>query len=145
MPAYAHEVAQAKAEGVEICLLTAPTRFLGRHRLEGVECVRMELGEPDESGRARPRPVPGSEYVIPCETAIRAIGQESRREPAEWIEGLELDAKGRVRIDPTTGRTSETWVYAAGDLTNGGATVVEAVREGKLAARAVDSDLRRIP
>jgi dihydropyrimidine dehydrogenase (NAD+) subunit PreT len=145
MPAYPHEVEQAKAEGVELRLLTAPTRFIGRQWLEGVECVRMELGEPDESGRARPEPVPGSEHVIPCETAIRAIGQEPRRELAEWIQGLALDGKGRVWIDPKTGRTSEPWIYAAGDLTNGGATVVEAVREGKLAARAVDQDLRRIP
>jgi glutamate synthase (NADPH/NADH) small chain len=145
MPAYPHEVEQAKAEGVELRLLTAPTRFIGRVRLEGVECVCMELSEPDESGRARPEPVPGSEHVIACETAIRAIGQEPRRELAAWIEGLELDGKGRVWIDPKTGRTSEPWIYAAGDLTNGGATVVEAVREGKLAARTVDDDLRRVP
>jgi dihydropyrimidine dehydrogenase (NAD+) subunit PreT len=141
MPAYPHEVEQARAEGVEIRFLTNPTRFLGRLRLEGVECIRMELGPPDESGRARPEPVPGSEHAIPCDVAIRAIGQEPRRELAEWVEGLELDAGGRVRIDET-GRTSAARFYAAGDATNGGATVVEAVRQGKLAARAVDEDLR---
>jgi glutamate synthase (NADPH/NADH) small chain len=142
MPAYPHEIEQARAEGVEISWLTAPTRFLGRVWLEGVECVRMELGPPDASGRARPEPVPGSEHVVPCDTAIKAIGQEPRRELADWIEGLELDAAGRTAIDPGTGRTSRAWIYAAGDMTNGGATVVEAVREGKLAARAVDHDLR---
>jgi dihydropyrimidine dehydrogenase (NAD+) subunit PreT len=142
MPAYPHEVEQAKAEGVELRLLTAPTRFVGRQWLEGVECIRMELGEPDESGRARPKPVPGSEHVISCDTAIKAIGQEPRRELAEWIEGLELDAGGRVAVDPETGRTSAARFYAAGDATNGGATVVEAVREGKLAARAVDAELK---
>jgi dihydropyrimidine dehydrogenase (NAD+) subunit PreT len=141
MPAYPHEVEQARAEGVEIRFLTNPTRFLGRLRLEGVECVLMELGPPDESGRARPEPVPASEHVIPCDVAIRAIGQEPRRELAEWVEGLELDAGGRVRIDET-GHTSAARFYAAGDATNGGATVVEAVRQGKLAARAVDEDLR---
>jgi dihydropyrimidine dehydrogenase (NAD+) subunit PreT len=142
MPAYPHEVEQAKAEGVEFRLLTNPVRFVGRHRIEGVECVQMELGEPDETGRATPQPVSGSEHVVPCDTLIKAIGQEPRRELAEWIDGLELDSKGRVAIDPATGRTSHARIYAAGDTTNGGATVVEAVREGKLAARAVDSDLR---
>jgi glutamate synthase (NADPH/NADH) small chain len=142
MPAYPHEVAQARREGVEIRFLTAPARFLGRNRLEGVECVRMELGEPDESGRARPMPLAGSEHTIPCETAVMAIGQEPRLELADWIEGLELDTKGRIDVEPDTGRTSKPWLYAAGDATNGGATVVEAVRQGKLAARAIDSDLR---
>ncbi len=142
MPAYPHEVAQARAEGIEISWLTNPVRFVGRHRIEGVECVRMELGEPDESGRARPVPIAGSEHVVPCDTVIKAIGQEPRRELAEWIEGLELDADGRVAVEPKTGRTSRARFYAAGDATNGGATVVEAVREGKLAARAVDADLR---
>jgi glutamate synthase (NADPH/NADH) small chain len=143
MPAYPHEVEQVRAEGVEIRFLTNPTRFLGQVRLGGIECVRMELGAPDQSGRARPEPVPGSEHVVPCETAIKAIGQKPRRELAEWIDGLELDAAGRVAVDPETGRTSAAQFYAAGDATNGGTTVVEAVREGKLAARAVDADLRR--
>jgi glutamate synthase (NADPH/NADH) small chain len=145
MPAYPHEVEQARSEGVEIRLLTSPVRFLGRTWLEGVECVRMELGEPDESGRARPEPVPGSEHVIPCETAIKAIGQEPREEPAEWLGDRLMDAKGRLWADPLNGRTSEPWVYAAGDATNGGATVVEAVRQGKLVARTVDDDLQRVP
>jgi dihydropyrimidine dehydrogenase (NAD+) subunit PreT len=144
MPAYPHEVEQAKAEGVELRLLTNPLRFLGRSRLEGVECLRMALGGPDESGRARPEPVPASEHIIECDTAIKAIGQEPRRELADWIEGLQLDAGGRVAVDPETRRTSAARFYGAGDATNGGATVVEAVREGKLAARAVDQDLRRI-
>ncbi len=145
MPAYQHEVEQAKAEGVELRLLTSPVRFLGRTWLEGVECIRMELGEPDESGRARPEPVPGSEHVIPCETAIKAIGQEPRGELAEWIAGRLLDAHGRLWTDPHNGRTSEPWIYAAGDATNGGATVVEAVRQAKLVAATVDDDLQRLP
>lgn len=145
MPAYPHEVEQARREGVEIRWLTNPTRFVGRVRLEGVECVRMELGPADGSGRARPEPIGGSEHIVLCETAVKAIGQEPRRELAEWIEGLELDADGRVAVDSETGRTSAARFYAAGDATNGGATVVEAVREGKLAARAVDADLRRAP
>jgi dihydropyrimidine dehydrogenase (NAD+) subunit PreT len=144
MPAYPHEVKEARGDGVEFRWLTAPVRFVGRHRVEGVECVRMSLGEPDASGRARPEPVVGSEHVLPAETVIRAIGQEPRTELADWIEGIELD-EGLVRIDPATGRTSRPRFYAAGDVTNGGATVVEAVREGKLAARAIDTELRGTP
>jgi glutamate synthase (NADPH/NADH) small chain len=132
MPAYPQEALEAREEGVELHWLTAPTGFLGRRRLEGVECVRMRLGEPDASGRARPEPVPGSEHVVPAETAIVAIGQEPRAEFADLIAG----------VDPATGRTQTAKLYAAGDAVNGGATVVEAVREAKIAARSVDTDLR---
>jgi len=134
MPAYPQEVLEAREEGVELRWLTAPTRFLGRGRLTGIECVRMELGEPDAGGRARPEPVPGSEHIVPAQTAIIAIGQQARPEFADVFEGL----------DPETGRTAQPGFYAAGDATNGGATVVEAVREGKLAARTVDIDLRTV-
>jgi glutamate synthase (NADPH/NADH) small chain len=132
MPAYPEEVLEAREEGVELRRLTAPTRFLGRFRLEGVECVRMELGEPDASGRRRPEPVPGSEHVVPAQTAIVAIGQQERPEFADIV----------ATVDRETGRTARPGLYAAGDATNGGATVVEAVREGKIAARSVDADLR---
>ena len=134
MPAYPQEVLEAREEGVELRWLTAPARFLGSARLTGVECVRMELGEPDAGGRARPEPVPGSEHVIPAQTAIIAIGQQPRPDFADLLEGF----------DPETGRANHSRFYAAGDATNGGATVVEAVREGKLAARTVDIDLRTV-
>ena len=134
MPAYPQEVLEAREEGVELRWLTAPTRFLGRGRLTGIECVRMELGEPDTGGRARPEPIPGSEHVVPAQTAIIAIGQQARPEFTDVLAGL----------DPETGRTAQPHFYAAGDATNGGATVVEAVREGKLAARTVDIDLRTV-
>ncbi|HZO63140.1 MAG TPA: FAD-dependent oxidoreductase, partial [Gaiellaceae bacterium] len=85
MPAYPQEVLEAREEGVELRWLTAPTCFLGRHRLEGVECIRMRLGEPDAGGRKRPEPIAGSEHVVPAETAIIAIGQEPRGEFADLI------------------------------------------------------------
>jgi dihydropyrimidine dehydrogenase (NAD+) subunit PreT len=135
MPAYPHEVEEARAEGVEFAWLTAPARFVGSGRLEGVECIRMRLGEPDSSGRARPEPVPGSEHVLPADTAVKAIGQEPRAQFAELLAAL----------DAQTGRTAKPKFYAAGDAVNGGATVVEAVREGKLAARTIDADLRARP
>jgi dihydropyrimidine dehydrogenase (NAD+) subunit PreT len=144
MPAYPHEVEEAREEGVLFAWLTAPARFLGRLRLEGVECVQMRLGEPDASGRARPEPVPGSEHVLPAETVVTAIGQSPRSELMDWVDGLVFEG-ARIRVDGKTGRTTSPRFYAAGDATNGGATAVEAVREGKLAARAVDADLRGTP
>jgi glutamate synthase (NADPH/NADH) small chain len=141
MPAYPHEVAEARAEGVLFHWLAAPVRFVGTSRLEGVECVEMRLGEPDASGRRRPEPVPGSEFVLPCQTAVTAIGQRPRAELLSWIEGLELRG-GRIAVDPQTGQTTNPRFYAAGDAVNGGATVVEAVRAAKLAARGVDARVR---
>src|SRR5262249_30049815 len=101
MPAFPHEVAEARQEGVRIVRLTAPVRFVGSDRLEGVECVRMRLGGRDESGRRRPEQVPGSEHVVPADTAVKAIGQAPRSELYAWIEGLELE-RGRVKVDPGT-------------------------------------------
>jgi glutamate synthase (NADPH/NADH) small chain len=131
MPAYAHEVELARAEGVEIRFLTNPVAFVGTTRVEGVRCVEMELGEPDESGRRRPRPVPGSEFVVPVDTVVKAIGQRPRDEFLALLEST----------DPETGRTSNPRVFAAGDAVNGGATVVQAVRGAKLAVRALEETL----
>lgn len=141
MPAYPHEVEEAEEEGVRFQWLAAPVRFLGRGRLVAVECQTMALGEPDASGRRRPEPVPGSEFVIPAETAVKAIGQRGRDELAELVEGLRL-SRGRVEVDPATGRTANPKFFAGGDAVNGGSSAVEAVREAKLAARAIDEALR---
>jgi dihydropyrimidine dehydrogenase (NAD+) subunit PreT len=140
MPAYAHEVEFARDEGVRFQWLTAPVRFLGTDRLEGVECISMRLGEPDASGRRRPEEVSGTEFVLPTETVVKAIGQQPRRELLSWIDGLELDGS-LIRVDAGTGRTTNPKYFAAGDAVNGGATVVEAVRGAKLAARAIDAVL----
>ena len=101
----------------------------------------MSRGEPDESGRRRPLPVEGSEFQLLADTAVKAIGQQPRLEPAEWIDGLELD-RGAVQVDPATGRTTNPKFFAGGDAVNGGASVVEAVRHGKRAAKAIDRWLR---
>ena len=140
MPAYKHEVEEAREEGVAFHWLAAPVRFLGSFRLTGVECSLMQLGEPDASGRRRPVPVAASEFVLPADTAIVAIGQQPRRDLLGWIDGLEL-AGGRVEVDPETGRTGNAKYYAGGDAVNGGATVVEAVRGAKLAVRAIHAQL----
>lgn len=140
MPAFPHEIEEARAEGVEIVRLIAPVRFVGKERLEGVECVQMQLGTLDESGRRRPEPVAGSEHVVPANTAIEAVGQAPRAELLSWIDGVELE-RGRVRVDED-GRTGNPRYFAAGDAVSGGATVVEAVRGAKRAARAIDQQLR---
>lgn len=138
MPAYPHEVDEAREEGVAFEWLTVPVRFVGSDRLEGVECRRCRLGEPDASGRRRPEEMPGTEFVLQADTVVKAIGQRPRTRFLEWIEGLELEG-GLPKVDPVTRQTTNPKFFAAGDVTNGGATVVEAVREAKLAARGVDA------
>ena len=140
MPAYAYEVEEAREEGVRFQLLAAPVRFLGRRHLVAVECQRMRLGAPDASGRRRPEPVPGSEFVIPAETAVKAIGQRGRDELAGLVDGLQLKG-GRIVVDEH-GRTSNPKFFAGGDAVNGGTSAVEAVHEAKLAAKAIDEGLR---
>jgi dihydropyrimidine dehydrogenase (NAD+) subunit PreT len=137
MPAYAHEVEEALEEGVRFEWLTIPLRFIGMERLEAVECRRMRLGEPDGSGRRRPEPMPGTEFMLPVDTAVKAIGQQPRAEFLQWITGLELE-HGLVKVDAATGQTTNPKYFAAGDATNGGATVVEAVREAKIAAHGIE-------
>ncbi|HJQ65806.1 MAG TPA: NAD(P)-dependent oxidoreductase [Gemmatimonadales bacterium] len=136
MPAYRHEVVEARAEGVTIRFLTEPVRFLGTDRLEAVECRSMRLGEPDRSGRARPEPVPGSEVTIAADIAIKALGQARRTGFFSWIPGLKTEG-GLLAVDPATGQTSVPKYFAGGDAVNGGATVVEAVRHGKVAAHGI--------
>jgi glutamate synthase (NADPH/NADH) small chain len=136
MPAYPHEVVEAEEEGVQLEWLTVPLRFVGSERLEAVECRRARLGRPDESGRRRPQEIPGSEFLLRADTVVKAIGQRPRAEFLSWIEGLELE-HGSIAVDPRTGATANGKFFAAGDACNGGATVVEAVREAKIAARGV--------
>jgi len=140
MPAYAHEIEEARDEGVRFRFLAAPVAFLGESLLVDVQCVQMTLGEPDDSGRRRPVPLQGSEFTIPADTAVKAIGQEARAELTAWVDGLELD-HGRVSVDES-GRTGNGKFFCGGDAINGGASVVEAVRDGKRAAEAIDRELR---
>jgi dihydropyrimidine dehydrogenase (NAD+) subunit PreT len=140
MPAYPHEVAEAREEGVRFHFLATPVAFLGGWYLEGVKCLEMALGEPDESGRRRPVPVEGAEFTLPADTAVKAIGQQARDELPAWIDGLEL-VHGKVEVDEA-GRTGNNRFFAGGDTINGGTSVVEAVRDGKRAAEAIDRELR---
>jgi glutamate synthase (NADPH/NADH) small chain len=141
MPAFPLEVEEAEEEGVRFQWLSRPVRFLGTHRVEGVELQLMNLSEPDESGRRRPVPVAGSEFVLRADTVVEALGQQARAELLELVDGLAFEGRELV-VDPETGQTGNPRVFAGGDVTNGGSTVVEAVREGKRAARAIDRSLQ---
>jgi glutamate synthase (NADPH/NADH) small chain len=141
VPAYRYEFELAKSDGVVYVFYALPVRFLGRGSVEAVECVRTEVAT-EASGKQVVRPIPGSEFQIPCDMAITAVGQ---KKAVEWLQhtfpGIALE-KGRVRVDGT-GRTSIGRLYAGGDCVNGGKEVVNAVAEGKAAARAIDEDLGR--
>ncbi len=137
MPAYAHEVEEARDEGVRFEWLSAPVRIIGHAQVSALECQCMALGEPDASGRARPEPVAGTEFLLPVDTVVLAIGQAPRRDFFANVAGLELEG-GRVVVDPASGRTGHPKVFAGGDAVNGGATAVEAVAHGKRAARGID-------
>ncbi len=141
MPARAEEIDHALEEGVEFEFETTVTRFVGEPRVSGVECIRLAPGEPDGRGRARPEPVPGSEFTTRCDSAIVAIGfgvnpTVTRAEP-----GLAHDADGVVWVDDR-GATSKPTVFAGGDLITGGATVILAMAQGRRAARSIDAFLR---
>lgn len=141
MPAFRFEVEGARADGVQFEWLTNPVGFTGEQHVTGVLCQRMCLGEPDASGRARPVPQPGSEFVLPADTVIRAIGQEPRLEFLQWIEGLEV-RQGRPVVNPATGQTTNPRYFGGGDVLNGGGTVVAAVGAAKIAALGIDAFLR---
>ncbi len=140
MPAFAHEIEEARDEGVHFEFLTVPLRFVGEATLEAIECRHARLGEPDESGRRRPEEVPGTEFLLHCDTVVKAIGQRPRAEFLSWIDGVEL-AGGTIVVDEH-GRTGNPAYFTAGDAINGGSTVVEAVRGAKVAARAIDAHVR---
>jgi len=144
MPARLEEVKHAREEGVRFQLLTAPVEFLddGRGWLDGVRCVRMELGAPDPSGRRRPVPVPGSEFVIPARMAVIAVGNRGNPLIQSTTPDLATTPEGYIRADPETLKTSKKGVFAGGDIVTGGATVILAMGAGRRAARAIDEDLR---
>lgn len=143
LPARAEEVEHAKEEGVKFELLANPVRFLEKDgAIGGVECIRMELGEPDESGRRRPLPVEGSEYVLEADTVVIAVGNGPHPLVPRTTKGLELTKRGNIVADPETGQTSKEGVFAGGDIVTGAATVIQAMGAGKKAASAIDRYLQ---
>ena len=141
MPAADEEIEALLHEGVEIAFLTTPIRFYGDGKLSQMECIRMELGEPDASGRRRPVPVKGSEFSVPVDTVITALGQAAQTSFASAF-GLSLGRNETITVDPATGATNLEGVFAGGDVTTGPAYVIDAIAAGKKAARFIGSYLR---
>ena len=142
LPARAEEVFHAEEEGIEFKLLQNPTKILGNEDgwVTGMEVIRMELGEPDESGRRRPVEIKGSEEVLDVDTVVVAIGQTPNPLIRKTTEGLETNKRGCIVADET-GKTSKAHVYAGGDVVTGAATVILAMGAGKAAAEAIDKEL----
>ena len=145
MPARAEEIENAEHEGVIFQLLTNPKRFIGDDKgaVKAMECMRMELGEPDDSGRRRPVVVPGSEFLIECDTVIVALGQSPNPLIRTTTDGLTCESWGGICIDSETGMTSIPGVFAGGDAVTGEATVISAMGAGKIAAVGVDKYIRK--
>jgi glutamate synthase (NADPH/NADH) small chain len=140
LPARTAEVHHAEEEGVEFLLLNNPVTFLGDEatgRLTGVEVLKMELGEPDASGRRRPVPIPGSEYTVELDTAVIAIGSGSNPLLTKSTPGLDLNKWGYIVADPKTGKTMKPRVWAGGDIVTGSATVILAMGAGRLASNSI--------
>jgi glutamate synthase (NADPH/NADH) small chain len=139
MPARAEEVHHAQQEGVIFKLLNNPTRILGdeHHRVTGMECIRMELGEPDASGRRRPIEVPGSEFILDVDTVIIAVGNKPNPLIGQTTPELELSRWGTIVADEESMATSMPGVFAGGDIVSGAATVILAMGQGRKAARSI--------
>ena len=143
LPARKEEVHHAKEEGIEFRMLTNPVEILGDERgwVRALRCIRMELGEPDESGRRRPVEVPGSEFEIPTETVIMALGTSPNPLIARTTPGLETTRRGGLVADEA-GTTTRPGVFAGGDAVTGAATVILAMGAGRKAAAAIDAYLK---
>ncbi|HUX71217.1 MAG TPA: NAD(P)-binding protein, partial [Cellulomonadaceae bacterium] len=143
MPAQAIEVHEALREGVEMVFLTSPERITSEGESKQLHCLRMELGEPDRSGRRRPLPIDGSDFVIECDTIIGAIGQSTDTGFLYNDLPVRLNKWGDIDIDGNTMQSSETKIFAGGDCVTGPATVIQAVAAGRRAAAAIDEFVMR--
>ncbi|MFZ5907324.1 MAG: NADPH-dependent glutamate synthase [Nitrospirota bacterium] len=144
MPARKAEIHHAHEEGIEFMLLTAPLRFLddGKGNVKAVECIKMELGEPDASGRRKPVPIKGSEFTLEIDVAIPAIGTRSNPLLTQTMPDLNLNKRGYIIADHETGMTAKPGVFAGGDIVTGSATVILAMGAGKKAARGINDFLK---
>jgi len=143
MPARSEEIHHAEEEGLNFEFLVAPIEVIGNEKkwVTGLKCVRMQLGEPDASGRARPVIIPGSEFVIPCDVVVVAIGTRANPLLTATCPDLKLNKWGNIVADEN-GMTSLPGVFAGGDIVRGAATVILAMGDGKRAAKAMDQYLR---
>ncbi|MEE9543433.1 MAG: NADPH-dependent glutamate synthase [Thermodesulfobacteriota bacterium] len=139
MPAREEEIEHGEAEGLIFKLLTAPKRFIGDEdgKLKQVECVQMELGEPDESGRRRPVEIKGSEFIMETDVAIISIGNGANPLVQQTTPDMKTNKWGNITADPDTARTSKKGVFSGGDIVRGGATVILAMGDGKKASASM--------
>ncbi len=139
LPARAAEVHHAEEEGIEFFFLTNPTRYLGndKGRLVGMECLKMELGEPDASGRRRPIPVKGSEFTLECDLVVVAVGSGANPLLTRSTQDMTLNKWGYIVADPENGKTTKRGVWAGGDIVTGAATVILAMGAGRKAADSI--------
>lgn len=144
LPARVEEVHHAKEEGVDFQLLTNPVEILTDEKgwVKGLKCIRMELGEPDQSGRRRPVEIPGSEFIIDCDTVIMALGTSPNPLISSTTPGLDVNKRKCLVINEETGETSIPGIFAGGDAVTGAATVILAMGAGKVAAAGMDKYLK---
>lgn len=143
MPARGAEIHHAEEEGIELYLLTTPTKYLGndKGRLTGMTCIQMELGAPDDSGRRRPVAVEGSEFDMECDLVVVAVGSGANPLLTSATDDMGLNKWGYVQADPKTGKTTKKGVWAGGDIVTGAATVILAMGAGRSAANSMHDHL----
>jgi glutamate synthase (NADPH/NADH) small chain len=143
MPARIEEVHHAKEEGIEFLMLTAPVEMIGDKDgvLNAMKCLKMELGEPDDSGRRRPLPIEGSDYILDVDVAVIAIGNGSNPLIQQTAPEIEVNKWGNIVVEAATMKTTKKGVFAGGDIVTGGATVILAMGAGRTAAKAINEYL----
>ena len=146
MPAREEEIENAEEEGIDFRLLTNPVRIMGNADgwVAGIECVRMELGEPGPDGRRRPFPIEGSEFVLEADVVVMAIGAGANPLISSTTRGLQTNHRGYITANEQTGQTSKKGVFAGGDIVTGSATVILAMGAGRKAATAIDAYLKTL-
>lgn len=144
MPARTEEIHHAEEEGVQFDFLTLPIKYNGDENnwIKEMECIRMELGAPDASGRKRPIPIEGSNFISKIDTLVCAIGQSPNPLIPQTTQDLKVGKWGNIESDPKTGRTSKKGCFAGGDVVRGGATVILAMGDGRVAARSIDKYIK---
>jgi glutamate synthase (NADPH/NADH) small chain len=147
MPAREHEIRHAEEEGIDFHFLASPIKFESNAEgfVAGIQCQQMRLGEPDDSGRRRPVPIPGETFLLDADTVIVAIGNRPNPLLTQATPGLEVSGRGLIVVDEGTGATNIPGVFAGGDIVTGAATVISAMGAGKRAAAAIDEHLRKKP
>ncbi|MGB5748557.1 MAG: NAD(P)-dependent oxidoreductase [Desulfobacterales bacterium] len=145
MPAEADERIEALEAGVHFLLLNQPLDYVtdDQNRLNGLKLARTRLGEPDASGRRAPEKIEGSEWVMNADVVIEAIGNIAAEDSPEWYPNVDIDDKKLIKVDPESGKTSVEGIFAGGDIVRGPALVVQAVQDGKVAARAIKKYLAK--